>query len=140
MCIGPPLKLKYVEIPCYIYNILVIMIKRQSLLHFLLQYACKLNCVLEILEIKTFGIGSTIQDVFSEIGSNIACVTSGNGGHMDMQARMYGLAVMLSVATLNICQILMRFGLYDILQQFYAGQSQSLVCLLMNVNGTQISC
>ena len=53
---------------------------------------------------------------------------------------MYGLAVMLFVATLNIWQILMRFGLYDILQQHYAGQSQLLVCLLMNVNGTQISC
>ena len=51
------------------------------------------------------------------------CVTSGNG---TWTCRMYGLAVMLSVATLNICQILMRFGLYNILQQFYAGQSQSL--------------
>ena len=34
-----------------------------------------------VLEIKTFGLGSTIGDVFSEICSNIAlCVTSGNGG------------------------------------------------------------
>ena len=33
------------------------------------------------LEIKTFGLGSTIGDIFSEILSNIAlCVTSGNEG------------------------------------------------------------
>ena len=37
-----------------------------------------------ILEIKTFGLGSTIRDVFSEICSNIAHVTSGNGGHWDI--------------------------------------------------------
>ena len=43
-----------------------------------------LHSFLSILEIKTFGLGSTIRDVSSEICSNIAYVTSGNGAHWDI--------------------------------------------------------
>ena len=38
------------------------------------------------LEIKTFGLGYAIGDVFSEIA---LCVTSSNGGHWDVHLRVY---------------------------------------------------
>ena len=42
------------------------------------------------IEIKTFGLASTIGDVFAEIHGNIAlCVTSGNVGHWDVGLNIF---------------------------------------------------
>ena len=43
-----------------------------------------------LLEIKTFGLESTIGDVFSEIHGNIVlCGTYGNGGHWDVDLNIF---------------------------------------------------
>ena len=50
-------------------------------LEFILTILIYVHMIYTALEIKTFGLGSTIGDIFSEILSNIAlCVTSGNEG------------------------------------------------------------
>ena len=58
-----------------------------SKIYFFYQF---LSTIIITLEIKTFGLGSTIGDVFSEICSDIvSCVTSGNGDCWDIGLNIF---------------------------------------------------